>query len=272
MADSGFHVGVGCGLKQLDENTLEQLAEAGVTRLSADAGLPQMADAGALAGRLTAHGLRIYSICYNENVADAPKLEKALAAAQALGAQSLVVSVVGAFVPMAPADEAERAEAALRRTAQLAKDAGAALLVQNRQGDKMEKLVRMMDALEGAAGICLDVGLAQQMGGDQRAGSAMEHYHLAGKHLAQMYLADYAYKEKERRQPGYGNVPWVGLGELLARRGRPLPLFIRAPFLGGAGPDVVLCETEALLAGRVYTRPDGGLIGKNNETGRIIII
>lgn len=114
-------------------------------------------------------------------------------------------------------------------------------------------------------GICFDTGVSNMKR------TALEDMHLLKDYIIHFYLSDTMKKQKNMLQPGYGNVPWVGLGRIIKEMNYTFPVFVNAPSYGGADFSKVITETQALLDGKVYTRPDGGIIGKDQVSGRIII-
>lgn len=74
----------------------------------------------------------------------------------------------------------------------------------------------------------------------------------------------------EKKQPGYGNAPFVGMADILRDERKDIPLYINGSRQGMADLPTVLIETKAILGGRVYVSPAFARIGRN-EKGRIII-
>ena len=74
----------------------------------------------------------------------------------------------------------------------------------------------------------------------------------------------------DMRQPGYGTAPFPALADAARTLVPHAPFLINGQKHAHATLDVVLLETRTLLAGKVYTNPAGGGIGKK-ENGRIIV-
>ena len=74
----------------------------------------------------------------------------------------------------------------------------------------------------------------------------------------------------ERKQPGYGNAPFVGMAEAMRGEGTFIPLYISGARQGAADLQTLLTETKVILSGRVFLSPAQARIGRN-ERGRVII-
>lgn len=133
--------------------------------------------------------------------------------------------------------------------------------------DRAEGLARMAEELSGAPfGLCLDTGVSNL----RRA--VLEEFYLMRPYLRQINLSDSIGGVCDRLQPGYGDAPWHGLALALDGMEQEVPLFLACRFFDGAPAAEAARETRALLDGRVYTRPDGGVIGRAHYTGRILTL
>ena len=114
-------------------------------------------------------------------------------------------------------------------------------------------------------GICFDTGISN------RNGTVLEDMFTIKDSILHFYLNDTATRQEKPVQPGYGTVPWVGLGRIIKEMGYDIPLFVNAAVSSNVDYSKIITETKALLNGNVYTRPDGGRIGKDRDTGRILV-
>ena len=187
------------------------------------------------------------------------------------GARIVTLCTGGACMPGAPSDYFDVLLRVLRELLPEARRAGITLALRKEYdpmrhaSDRSEKLVRAVQACgDAAVRLCMDVGLSNLHR------SALENFHLMQPWLVQVNLSDSRDGMCDRLQPGYGNAPWDALGRLLAAR-PDIRLFLACRHFDGAALPVVQAETRALLEGRVYTRPDGGWIGRQEPAGRLLI-
>ena len=74
----------------------------------------------------------------------------------------------------------------------------------------------------------------------------------------------------ERKQPGYGDAPFVGMAEAMRSEDLDIPLYINGARQGDADLKTLLTETKVILSGKVFLSPAQARIGRN-EHGRIIL-
>lgn len=277
MYELGLHIGPRCGLTGIDAGSSGALRDAGVRLLSLDLRIlldgnfrPRHGDHTPLP-ELRASGLEVRRIEAPDELLmpgalREQEVESILRFCGAAGIGGMVLSAPGFFRPFAAETDFEALCNALGRLAACGRENGARLLLKNSPGDRYEKLARMVRTVDAAALVlCLDTGNAHL------SGSVPEQYFLAGGRLAGMSLGDHLRGDKARMQPGYGDIPWAGLGRLLEEHPGLLELYVDAPFAGAATVGTVMDEVRALLEGRVYTSPAGGVIGKDPFTGRLMI-
>ena len=209
------------------------------------------------------------------------EMAEVIADARGIGAKQLTVSV-GNFCD-AGCDERQAIELALRLKEACA-ESGLELLLTNRRPFCAEtpvsaaKLARLCEA----AG----VRLAFDVGASHAAMRALEDFYDLHGHIAAILLNDNLGREAlcpvghedyipgtipdAMLQPGYGSAPFVALADAARQLIPDIPFYINGQKHGHATLDVVLFETRALLAGKVFINPAGGYIGKK-ENGRLIV-
>lgn len=200
--------------------------------------------------------------------------------AAALGAKQLLVSV-GKFCD---AGRDERAATDLISLREDCARAGLELLLTNRRPFNPDvpvsaaKLLRLCES--GSVRIAFDVGSSHA------SLRALEDFHDLHPVTAAILLNDNLGREAlcpvghedyvpgsipdDMRQPGYGSAPTVALAEAARHLLPDVPFYINGQKHAHATLPVVLRETRALLAGKVFINPAGGSIGKGPD-GRMLL-
>lgn len=205
----------------------------------------------------------------------------AIAEAERIGAKQLLVSV-GNFCDVG-GDERPAVEIVRKLRAECAA-CGLELLLTNRRPFipgvpvSAAKLMRLCEKT--------DVRIAFDVGASHASLHALEDFYDLSGRIAALLLNDNLGPEAlcpvghedyipgsvpdDMRQPGYGSAPFVALADAARRLIPDAPMYINGQKHGHAKLDVVLMETNVLLAGRVFINPAGGGIGKK-ENGRLWI-
>jgi len=218
---------------------------------------------------------------YDSCCAIGDDIAPAIAAAERFSAQQLVVSV-GKYCD-AGRDEKAAIDSVRALSVQCAKS-GIELLLTNRRSFHAEvpviasKLLRLCKAA--------DVRLAFDAGASHASLRALEDFYDLHGQIAAVLLNDNLGREAlcpvghedyipgtipdAMLQPGYGSAPFVALADAARQLIPGVPFYINGQKHNHATLDIVLFETRALLAGKVFINPAGGYIGKK-ENGRIIV-
>jgi len=205
----------------------------------------------------------------------------AIADARDLGAKQLMAGI-GSCCD-AGCDEGSAVSTALRLKRACA-GSGLELLLTNRRpfdpdvSVSAAKLIRLCEAA--------DVRIAFDVGASHASLRALEDFYDLSGRIAALLLNDNlgrealcpvghedyvpGYVPDDMRQPGYGSAPFVAMAEAARNFAPGAPMYINGQKHNHAKLDVVLMETNVLLAGRVFINPAGGSIGKR-ENGRLLI-
>ena len=131
-------------------------------------------------------------------------------------------------------------------------------------------LARLLSHVEGLYA-CVDISRSHAQG------HALEDFFLLRNWVGALYLSDNGGPGDETGscQPGYGTVPWRGLGKAILEMAVQPSLYINAPPYDAPGrrgtPELAVLECQAVLEGRSLISPAGGYSGKGCD-GRILML
>lgn len=221
--------------------------------------------------------IRLYDSCLS--IGD--NLSPAIEIAEKFSVQQLVISV-GNYCD-AGQDERAAVQAANELSARCAQH-NLELLLTNRRPFNPEipvsaaKLLRLCEAT--------NLRIAFDAGASHASLRALEDFYDLHERIAAILINDNLGREAlcpvghedyipgtipdAMLQPGYGSAPFAALADAARRLTPDIPFYINGQKHNHATLDVVLFETRALLAGKVFINPAGGSIGKK-ENGRLIV-
>lgn len=209
------------------------------------------------------------------------RLDAALRDAMSLSARAVLFGVGGSCDP--GSDDRDFAET-VRQMARRCEQGGLAMLLTNRRPFKKGAFV-CAEKLKRLCGAC-GAKLALDVGASHACNRALEDFFDLYECAQMLMLNDNFGRDAcypvghpdfdpsilpdDMRQPGYGTVPYVKIGENLRALAPDRTLMINGRRHQGAPLKQVMLETRVLLSGRVFVNPAGGRIGMN-PNGRMLL-
>lgn len=256
----------------------EEMERAGLSQIGISAQLPAWLRA-KLAGKAR---VCLYDSGLAADACSEAEIDQAISDAQALLAQTLMLSAGGSCDRGRDEREAAAAMAEIQRKC---REKGMGVALTNRRAYRPEIPVEAEKLLR----LCRQTGceIAFDSGFSHAYGRCLEDFHDLHERIAFLLMNDNYGKEvacwpvghsdfdptilpDDFRQPGYGTAPYPALGEAMRQYGMEIPLLINGMRHQNAALEVVMRETRRLLAGKVFINPAGGKIGRDWHTDRML--